>query len=822
MQKTIQIVEFYGENACRKLELPLITEEMYICCLNKQEFGLKENLSVKMEVLDDTWCFSESEKYQVYFGKQRGFLKKLQHNDTLQLVTSNRETFIIIVRHEKIEIETFQKYVLDKKQIIRIGWGKDNTIILQRHSFISKEHLKIYYQGEEWFLQDLSTNGYYINGNRGKKDCKLCFGDEIRIFDVEIYFLGSILAIRESQIEGFSESFHLIEEENLKWITNILFAENKIEAKKFFLRSSRITPAYEQTPFLIEGPPEPREQPKRSLFMTLGPSLTMALPMLLSFALMGRNPLMGAGMFLGSSVIGAFWAYMNLREQKKNVREEEENRVRKYKRYLQRKEAELKKIYEENTDIIRKMYPSATELTECPDKTSFLWNRNRGHEDFLMVRLGTGNMAFQVPIQIPQERFRVLDDGLLHEPERIKKLYQELKKVPLGVDLRRHCVIGLVGGKQKEGVYPVLRNMIAQIAMANCYTDTKIVLIGNKEVFEDERLMNCVKWLPHFWDDGQSVRFMGDEPESISQTMNTVADILKNRRKESIQKRENIGFCPWIVVLVTDLSLIQNSRWTDLLYNDSLAVTTVICAQDCKELPNECEYIIENDASSFCGMYSVTAAKKDQKEITYDVFEYTALERLVHQLASVRVPEREQESEIPEKLTFMEMYKAKNLLELNVSARWKHSKSYESIRVPIGMKQGGQICYLDIHEDQHGPHGLAAGTVGSGKSEVLQSYLLSLAVSFSPEDINFFIIDFKGGAMARLFEKVPHMIGEISNLSGSAIRRAMVSIKSEIVRREDLFKECGVGKIYEYTKLYKNGEVSRPLPHFLIVIDEFA
>ena len=178
--------------------------------------------------------------------------------------------------------------------------------------------------------------------------------------------------------------------------------------------------------------------------------------------------------------------------------------------------------------------------------------------------------------------------------------------------------------------------------------------------------------------------------------------------------------------------------------------------------------------------------------------------------------------EIPNAITFFEMYGVTTLKELNVLERWKKNRTYDNMRALIGVKSGGQACYLDLHEKYHGPHGLVAGTTGSGKSETLQTYILSLALNFSPDDIGFFVIDYKGGGMGNLFSGLPHVLGQISNLSGNQIRRAMVSIKSENQRRQRVFNENGVNNINAYTHLYKSGEAKLPVPHLFIIIDEFA
>ena len=179
-------------------------------------------------------------------------------------------------------------------------------------------------------------------------------------------------------------------------------------------------------------------------------------------------------------------------------------------------------------------------------------------------------------------------------------------------------------------------------------------------------------------------------------------------------------------------------------------------------------------------------------------------------------------SHIPKNVTFFEMYGVQHPEELNIAKRWRESQSHKSLAVPLGMRAAADILSLNLHEKAHGPHGLVAGTTGSGKSETIQSYILSLAVNFHPHEVGFLLIDYKGGGMANLFKNLPHLLGTITNLDGSESMRALASVKAELSRRQRVFSEHGVNHINGYMKLFKEGKAQEPIPHLFIISDEFA
>ena len=146
----------------------------------------------------------------------------------------------------------------------------------------------------------------------------------------------------------------------------------------------------------------------------------------------------------------------------------------------------------------------------------------------------------------------------------------------------------------------------------------------------------------------------------------------------------------------------------------------------------------------------------------------------------------------------------------------------------------GEKISIDLHEKYHGPHGLIAGMTGSGKSEFIITYILSMAINYHPYEVQFILIDYKGGGLALAFQnqslglKLPHLVGTITNLDKNEIQRSLASIESELKRRQALFNEAReISKestidIYKYQRMYREHLVKEPVSHLFIISDEFA
>lgn len=831
------ILSIYSTNAFKEYLLPAIDNADYSLMIQGSLFGLSVDEDIPMEIIDGKWRIVENSKWSFSYvrTKEKYECQVLADGDVLSGTCGYSDNISIIVKETDSSFGVCEKFSLNDVSEITIGKSGDNVFSYDNLSLVSARHGAIVKYPTGYVIEDRnSSNGIFVNSRRIVGNAQLAYGDCIDIFGLKIVFLGSFIAVN-TMVSGL-----IIRAGALNVVEMLPFSAlgqnhaHHIE-KRMFHRSPRNLPKIENDTVEIEAPPAPKELNAQPTYLAIGPSLTMALPMLLGcglsiYAATAKNGSAGVFMFtglvtaIGSAIVGTTWAILNMRHAKKKNREDELKRFEAYSEYLINCANDIKSKYENNISAMNSLYPSSRDCVKYDDSSAELWNRNMRHEDFLNHRLGKGSVPFQVEIVAPKERFNLINDSLSEKPRMIKESYKMLHDVPVCVDLYKHRMIGIIGGYKKAGCYPVMHTLTAQIAASNCYTDVKLIFIYDESNEAGNQNWEFAKWLPHTWAEDKKTRFVAANKADASDVFYEVTKVLRQRAEDrnSFSTKKNVPK-PYYILFVENTDFLEGELISKYITDaeENCGITTLFMVSDYEDLPNSCEYIIEN-TSTYSGIYGVDVGIDEKISITYDSVAPKQMEDMARCLSSIEVNEIETGGEIPSVLTFFDMYNVSKVEDFNVLERWKKNRTYDSIKALVGQKAGGADCYLDVHEKYHGPHGLVAGTTGSGKSETLQTYMLSLALNYSPDDVGFFVIDYKGGGMANLFDGLPHMIGQISNLSGNQVHRAMVSIKSENLRRQRIFNEHGVNNINLYTRLYKNNEASEPIPHMFIIIDEFA
>ncbi|MBQ9058006.1 MAG: hypothetical protein IJ125_02350 [Atopobiaceae bacterium] len=828
-------LRLYGDRVSHIQDLPDIEEKTFSFILEKHQYDLSRDYAITMVVLNNQWCFSASREYEVLKGESSHFERNILSGDmlTIRFAKDNVEIHVVMVQDSR-ELQASQKYMIGKQEhVLSVVIGSDESchVVVRGVPQLQKRHAEIAFVEETvggyWIIRPYAP--CYISGRIVDGEQPLNFGDVIDIYGLQVVFLTELISVvlapwPEATVTC---SLNTADDSTLRWISNLAVSSSGGVTDEYYRPAPREISEYEQEELEIEGPPAPQHLRQRSVLSVIGPAFTMVLPMAAGVLLtgMGSGPA-GLIMMGGSSVGMALWGVKNLRDEKKLARAEEERRRERYKDYLIKRGNELETSLAHNKSELLRMYPSAQDSLSYSVEEGELWTRNSRQSDYWFVRVGLGDLESLRPVKIPPDRFTLIEDDLAEEPARSKSRCEKMKGVPIGVILAVHPLIGVVGGDSKVGCYPVLRSLISQLVANYSYADLKLVLLCNSGFAEDRELLASLKWLPHIWSDDQSMRYTADDVDSAKEVLNELGPMLQDRWNADQGKKEERHTTRYVFVC-TDESLLANSLAAVYLSHasENMGTNLILCADKRSKLPNSCEFILEN-TTDFKGMYETKDARKNWKSIHLDKVENRDIDRFAREIAGVQIRMSNSQGEIPNAITFLDMFGVHDISELNILDRWRKSRSYNELIAPVGVGADGVLCNLDIHERAAGPHGLVAGTTGSGKSESLMTWILSLAVNYSPEDVSFLLVDFKGGGLVNQFEnasyRLPHLAGSITNLGGSQINRALVSIKSENERRQRVLADAGANDIYDYAKLYHNGEVKKPLPHLIIAVDEFA
>ena len=693
---------------------------------------------------------------------------------------------------------------LEKRKISLVGgnrWSigrKDTDICLRGDDTVGRKHAVLITDGDSHRINDLnSTNGTYVNGKKITSRL-LREGDVVQIGHFSILYSFDGLVI--SEVPGS-------------------FTEEISDGKFIFRRAPRKKNRLPSGEIQIAAPPAIGPKPETNWLSTLFPAgITIALAVVMA-TVMGNSMMMlyTLPMTIGGIVVSV----LNYR---KTIKKYQQNKImlnEKYEEYLKTTEDELRGKYEYQLDSMLKSDPEVQDSIDIARyRNSELWQRRPSDEDFVMARIGQGDVDLSLKITVPKAGLSLENDPRFDKAEGLRKKYAVIKGAPIICDLSDGKICGVIGNR--EDTLRFFENLFVQLCTLHCYTELKILCIYDKK---DAQELKWIQNVPHFQNSERSMSFTACSPEAANELFKSFSEQLKQRKLMQLEDNSfgaKKTFLPHILVAVLQPSYLDkpNPIKEYLFCSKEIGASLIMSVESFGMLRQECSQVIELEGIS--GELYAPSNEAVRKAFVLDSAETRDYLFFSECLRNLYCEDESIADSIPKKYTFFDMYGVHSADDLDLRALWARSNILESMSVPIGIGEGGKPISLDLHEKGHGPHGLIAGTTRSGKSALLQSFILSLAVNYRPDEVNFLVIDFKGVGTVGPLTGLPHLVGTITNLDGREIVRSLAAIRAELIRRQLLFKEAAVDTIEGYTKKYRRGKAEQPVSHLVIIVDEFV
>ncbi|MCQ4212929.1 MULTISPECIES: type VII secretion protein EccCa [Streptomyces] len=569
---------------------------------------------------------------------------------------------------------------------------------------------------------------------------------------------------------------------------------------------------------MLQPPPElPRGQQEGALMQIL-PMLGMGGSVVFFFNPSSPPFMRIMGMVMVASTIGMGVA-MLVRYRRGNQGQMADMR-RDYLRYLSQTRREAVGTARKQRDAQYYLHPSPEQLWALVAEGSRVWERRTGDEDFGQVRVGLGPQGLATPLVPPQtapvDELEPLTAGAM---QRFLATHSTLEELPMAVSLRAFYHVSVSG--EPTTVRGSARALTASLASLHSPEDLVIaVATGRASAPEWE----WTKWLPHTQvpgvaDGAGSRRLITTNPVELE-------DLLGSRlegRPRFHPGGAPVPEQPHLVVVLDGVSLPPTSM---LASPEGLQGVTVL-------------EVVPGDLAAGRGDLSIVVNPKVLRlesshgmvyEGTPDVLSYAGAEALARQLAPLRMASGGDSDDEPllANLEFTDLMNLGDAATVDTKRTWRPRSQAERLRVPIGVGDDGRPVMLDLKEaaqEGMGPHGLCVGATGSGKSELLRTLVLGLAVTHSSETLNFVLADFKGGATFAGMAQMPHVAAVITNLADdlTLVDRMGDSIRGELNRRQEMLRDAGnYANIHDYEKARAAGAPLQPIPSLVLVIDEFS
>lgn len=606
---------------------------------------------------------------------------------------------------------------------------------------------------------------------------------------------------------------------------------------KLVHRPTRITrPIKPEGEEIIAPPPAMTEGPVGGLpIQTLLPVIGALSSVVMIVVLRNNNPLflvVGA-VILVVALVGGVGLALSQRGGAARTRRLQRER---YLDFLERLRAKMRARARKVRAAAGLLNPEPAALLELIRDPARLWERRKHDDDFLRVRLGVGDLPwFSLTVPEDQNPVQPYDPIMVSEAEAVATHYSLVRALPVTLNLDRAGDVAIVG--DRENALAVARSLMLQLAALHSPDDVRIAAAFPEGAADDWR---GVDLLPHAID---TSLFDGPVPaRRIAPTAAALTKVLGqelgDRAQYAATAKRSSGSAARadnsrLVVFLDDYGHVASTLSVpdaDLSLTD-LQVTTVHILSDRLHEPSD----VTVRVTVGDGVAHITDARV---EVDGQVPEQTAaidetsselFEAIARSLSPLRLSmTRQDEVDSAQAIGITELLGITDVTDLDVDAAWQPRSPRDFLRVPIGLDDFGAPVLLDLKESAQlgmGPHGICIGATGSGKSEMLRTLILGLALSHAPEDLSMVLVDYKGGAAFAPFNGLPHIAGIIDNLADDPqlTERARLSIQGEVIRRQELLRDAGGSpSISHYRELREERPELPPMPHLLIVIDEFG
>lgn len=566
-------------------------------------------------------------------------------------------------------------------------------------------------------------------------------------------------------------------------------------------------------------PSKPGEQNWLTILLPLGAVL---LSIILMVAISGSG--MGAVSYLVfiPIMLATYLAtIMSSRGQQRKYKTKMAEVKNRYGAELENVSARLKSLKAENEKTSRDQNP---DVQQCMQRVKAedvrLGERRPSDSDFLSVRLGAGEDSPSFKIEPFDEELEI--EELKEELDLARGLprkYQFVQNVPITVQLMETGSIGFSGSQQE--VYPAVRAFLCNLLALHWPTEVQVAVSTRAKDWQ------WIEETPHCAKNLSNILSTKDFLSSLEALLHNREQVLESQKAVAKDKGQDAVPLPVYLIIFESADLGSKHPAIKLLLDKGkkLGILGIFITGDQKQVPSKCGAIVQVTNAALT--LKQTGKEGITKRANADKLSLPEAQQFARSLDQIEWPD-DLSTNPPELITLLDLLGHPKIEDLPVKEWWEASPNKEYLRAPIGLMSPTSPFIFDINDSDsaYGPHGVLGGMTGSGKSEVLKTILLALAVRHHPYDVNFALIDYKGGSAFNELDKLPHTVGVMTNIEShsSYAERIILALTGEIETREQILGEAlrlfGLSRphIDDYRKL----KVKKPLPRLIIVFDEFA